>query len=133
HSRPNSPADVDAAYAFTHGQETHMSGRLAGKKALITAAGQGIGRATAIAMASEGAQVFATDVNPKLVDALRGTPNVTPSVLDVLDDAAIAATIEALPALDVLFNCAGYVHNGSILDCRAKGCDFTFIMKLAAM
>jgi len=110
-----------------------MSGRLAGKKALITAAGQGIGRATALAMASEGAQVFATDVNPKLVDALRGTPNVTPSVLDVLDDAAIAATIEVLPALDVLFNCAGYVHNGTILDCAPKDWDFSFNLNVRAM
>ncbi len=110
-----------------------MSGRLAGKKALITAAGQGIGRATALAMASEGAQVFATDVNPKLVDALRETPNVTPSVLDVLDDAAIAATIEVLPALDILFNCAGYVHNGTILDCAPQDWDFSFNLNVRAM
>ncbi len=110
-----------------------MSGRLAGKKALITAAGQGIGRATALAMAAEGAQVYATDVNPKLVEALRGMPNLTPSVLDVLDGAAIAMTIEALPPLDILFNCAGHVHNGTILDCAPKDWDFSFNLNVRAM
>ncbi len=110
-----------------------MSGRLAGKKALVTAAGQGIGRASALAMAAEGAQVYATDVNPKLVEALGGIANVTPGVLDVLDDAAIAKTIEALPPLDVLFNCAGFVHNGTILDCTPKDWDFSFNLNVRAM
>jgi 2-keto-3-deoxy-L-fuconate dehydrogenase len=110
-----------------------MSGRLAGKKALITAAGQGIGKASALAMAAEGAQVFATDVNSELVEALAGTPNVTPSVLDVLDDAAIAKTIGALPPLDILFNCAGYVHNGTILDCTPKDWDFSFNLNVRSM
>jgi len=110
-----------------------MSGRLAGKTALITAAGQGIGRATAIAMAAEGAQVCATDVNPKLVEALRGLPNITARVLDVLDDAAIAKTIDELPTLDVLFNCAGYVHHGTILDCAPKDWDFSFNLNVRAM
>ena len=110
-----------------------MSGRLAGKTALVTAAGQGIGRATAVAMAAEGAQVYATDVNPTLVEALRGQPNITASVLDVLDDAAIAKTIDALPTLDVLFNCAGYVHHGTILDCTPKDWDFSFNLNVRAM
>ncbi len=110
-----------------------MSGRLAGKKALVTAAGQGIGRASALAMAAEGAQVYATDVNPKLVEALGGIANVTPGVLDVLDDAAIAKTIEALPPLDVLFNCAGFVHNGTILDCTPKDWDFSFNLNVRSM
>jgi 2-keto-3-deoxy-L-fuconate dehydrogenase len=110
-----------------------MSGRLAGKKALVTAAGQGIGRASALAMAAEGAQVYATDVNPKLVEALGGIANVAPSVLDVLDDAAIAKTIDSLPPLDVLFNCAGYVHNGTILDCAPKDWDFSFNLNVRSM
>jgi 2-keto-3-deoxy-L-fuconate dehydrogenase len=110
-----------------------MSGRLAGKTALVTAAGQGIGRATAIAMAAEGAQVYATDVNPKLVAGLAGLPNVTARVLDVLDDAAIARTIEELPTLDILFNCAGYVHHGTILDCTPKDWDVSFNLNVRAM
>ena len=110
-----------------------MSGRLAGKVALVTAAGQGIGKATVLAMAAEGAQVHATDLNPKLLAAFADTPNVTTRVLDVLDDAAIAATIEALPPLDILFNCAGFVHNGSILDCAPKDWDFSFNLNVRAM
>ncbi len=110
-----------------------MSRRLAGKKALVTAAGQGIGRASALAMAAEGAHVYATDVNPQLVEALAGIPNVTPGVLDVLDDAAIARTIEALPPLDILFNCAGYVHNGTILDCTPKDWDLSFNLNVRSM
>jgi len=110
-----------------------MSGRLAGKTALITAAGQGIGRATAIAMANEGAHVHATDVNPKLVDSLKGIANVTPRVLDVLDDAAVAKTFDELPALDILFNCAGYVHNGTILECTPKDWDFSMNLNVRAM
>jgi 2-keto-3-deoxy-L-fuconate dehydrogenase len=110
-----------------------MSGRLAGKTALVTAAGQGIGRASALAMAAEGAHVFATDVNPKLVAALEGTPRLTARVLDVLDDATIAKTIEELPPLDVLFNCAGFVHHGSILECTPKDWDFSFALNVRAM
>jgi 2-keto-3-deoxy-L-fuconate dehydrogenase len=110
-----------------------MSDRLAGKAALITAAGQGIGRAAALAMAAEGATVYATDVNPRLVDALAGERNVEASVLDVTDDAAVARTIARLPPLDVLFNCAGYVHNGTILDCTPDDWDFSFALNVRAM
>ena len=88
--------------------------RLAGKTALVTAAGQGIGFASAVQMAGEGATVYATDVNAKLLDNFKGIANIVARRLDVLDDAAVRATIEELPALDVLFNCAGYVHNGTI-------------------
>ena len=83
-----------------------MTGRLAGKTAFITAAGQGIGRASALAMAREGATVIATDVNPKLLEALAGTPGITTQALDVLDDAAVERTIAALPPLDVMFDAA---------------------------
>src|SRR5881227_136861 len=110
-----------------------MSGRLAGKTALITAAGQGIGHATAMAMAREGAWVFATDVKPELLEAYKGMEAVTTRQLDVLDDAAVARTFEELPPLDILFNCAGYVHQGTILDCAPKDWDFSFNLNVRAM
>jgi 2-keto-3-deoxy-L-fuconate dehydrogenase len=110
-----------------------VSGRLAGKTALITAAGQGIGRASAVAMAAEGATVFATDVNPKTLAALTGTPNLQTRALDVLDDAAVARIIGELPPLNVLFNCAGFVHNGTILDCSPKDWEFSFNLNVRAM
>ena len=110
-----------------------MGSRLAGKIAFVTAAGQGIGKASALAMAAEGAQVYATDVNAKLLDSYTGMSNVTTRVLDVLDDAAVRSTIDALPPLDVLFNCAGYVHNGSILDCTARDWEFSFNLNVRAM
>ena len=110
-----------------------MSGRLAGKTALVTAAGQGIGRASAEAMAAEGAQVCATDLNPALLQGLAGRPGITTRVLDVLDDAAVRRTMDELPALDVLFNCAGFVHNGTILDCGPKDWEFSFNLNVRAM
>src|SRR5678816_4392017 len=87
-----------------------MSSRLQGKTALVTAAGQGIGRATAIAMAREGATVIATDVNDAALSGMTGIAGITTRRLDVLDDSAVAALIDELPPLQVLFNCAGYVH-----------------------
>jgi len=110
-----------------------VTGRLAGKTALITAAGQGIGKASAMAMAAEGARVFATDVNPKALASLDGVANVTTRLLDVLDDKAIERAIGELPPLDVLFNCAGYVHNGTILDCSPKDWEFSFNLNVRAM
>jgi 2-keto-3-deoxy-L-fuconate dehydrogenase len=110
-----------------------MSGRLKGKKALITAAGQGIGFATAVQMAGEGATVYATDVNPKLLEKYNGVGNVISRVLDVLDDAAVAKTVDELPPLDILFNCAGYVHNGTILDCTPKDWEISFDLNVRAM
>jgi 2-keto-3-deoxy-L-fuconate dehydrogenase len=110
-----------------------MGGRLAGKTALITAAGQGIGQATAMAMAREGAWVFATDVKPELLDNFKGMQAVTTRKLDVLDDAAVVRTFDELPPLDILFNCAGYVHQGTILDCAPKDWDFSFNLNVRAM
>jgi 2-dehydro-3-deoxy-L-fuconate 4-dehydrogenase len=110
-----------------------MTDRLAGKTALITAAGQGIGQAAAIAMAREGAHVYATDVKAEVFETFKGIVNITPRKLDVLDDAAIARTFEELPALDVLFNCAGFVHQGSILDCSPEDWDLSFNLNVRAM
>ncbi len=110
-----------------------MTGRLAGKTALITAAGQGIGHATAVAMAGEGAQVYATDLNPKLLEKYSGVAGVSPRVLDVLDDAGIAKLAGELPPLDILFNCAGYVHHGTILECAPKDWEFSFNLNVRAM
>jgi 2-keto-3-deoxy-L-fuconate dehydrogenase len=110
-----------------------MSGRLAGKTALITAAGQGIGRAAALAMAREGAQVHATDLKAELLATFDGVPNVVTRPLDVLDDAAVARTFEELPPLQILFNCAGYVHHGSILDCTPRDWEFSFNLNVRAM
>ncbi|HVF63707.1 MAG TPA: SDR family oxidoreductase [Casimicrobiaceae bacterium] len=104
-----------------------MSQRLAGKTALVTAAGQGMGRAVAHAFAREGAKVYATDVNEALLDYDDASGVVTRR-LDVLDDAAVAKTVADLPPLHVLFNCAGFVHHGSILDCKPE--DFAFSMNL---
>ncbi|MFZ9543766.1 MAG: SDR family oxidoreductase [Hylemonella sp.] len=106
--------------------------RLKGKQALVTAAGQGIGRAAALAMAAEGAQVLATDVNPELLKAYAGVSGVKTAVLDVLDKQAIAKLVGSLPALDVLFNCAGFVHNGSILEATDKDWDFAFSLNVRA-
>jgi 2-keto-3-deoxy-L-fuconate dehydrogenase len=110
-----------------------MAGRLQGKTALITAAGQGIGHATALAMAREGAEVIATDVNDAALSRMAGIANLTPKRLDVLDDAAIAALFDELPPLQILFNCAGYVHHGTILDCSPTDWDFSFNLNARAM
>src|SRR2546423_12394649 len=110
-----------------------MTGSMNGKIALVTAAGQGIGRASVLAMAREGAHVYATDVNEKLLESYAGVLNVTTHTLDVLDDNAITQLIASLPPLDVLFNCAGYVHNGSILDCSTRDWEFSFNLNVRAM
>ena len=89
-------------------------GRLSGKRALVTAAGQGIGRASAIAMAREGCAVTATDVNPAGLASLDGLKT---RVLDVRDPLSIASALDAVGAPDILFNCAGFVAPGTILDC----------------
>jgi 2-keto-3-deoxy-L-fuconate dehydrogenase len=110
-----------------------MAGRLAGKTAFITAAGQGIGRATALAFAREGAQVWATDVNAKLLGDLEGKSGIKTRVLDVLDEAAIQKAATDVGAIDVLFNCAGFVHHGSVLDCSNKDWDFAFNLNVRSM
>jgi 2-keto-3-deoxy-L-fuconate dehydrogenase len=106
--------------------------RLKGKTALVTAAGQGIGKASALAMAAEGAQVWATDLNATLLASYDGVPNVRTAPLDVTDKAAIQAMVASLPPLDVLFNCAGFVHNGSILQATDDEWDFAFNLNVRA-
>jgi 2-keto-3-deoxy-L-fuconate dehydrogenase len=106
--------------------------RLQGKTALVTAAGQGIGHASVLAMAAEGAQVIATDINPQLLAAYEGVPNVRTAVLNVLDKAAIQSLVATLPPLNVLFNCAGVVHNGSILQATDDEWEFAFNLNVRA-
>src|SRR5437660_5694798 len=84
-------------------------------------------------MAAEGARVHATDVNPKTLETFAGNRNISTRVLDVLDDAAIKRTMDELPPLDVLFNCAGYVHHGTVLDCTPKDWEFSFNLNARAM
>ena len=100
--------------------------RLEGKKALVTAAGQGIGRATALALAAQGARVWATDLNAELLETYNGVVGITAMPLDVLDKAAIEKLVGSLPPLDILFNCAGFVHNGTILEATDAQWDFAF-------
>jgi 2-keto-3-deoxy-L-fuconate dehydrogenase len=106
--------------------------RLQGKTALVTAAGQGIGHASALALAAEGAQVWATDVNETLLARYAGVANIRTARLDVLDKAAIDAFFAGLPTLDVLFNCAGVVHNGSVLQATDDDLDFAFRLNVRA-
>ncbi len=108
-----------------------MAGRLQGKKALCTAAGQGIGRATALAMAEEGATVLATDVNEAALAEI-SHPNVTTRRLDVRDDAAVKDIVGGF-APDILFNCAGYVHSGTVLDVTDEDWDFAFDLNVRSM
>jgi 2-keto-3-deoxy-L-fuconate dehydrogenase len=91
--------------------------RLKGKRAFVTAAGAGIGRATAEAFAAEGADVIATDINEEALSQLKG---MTTRRLDVLDSAAIAEAARDAGAVDILFNCAGFVHHGAILNCDER-------------
>ncbi len=110
-----------------------MSNRLSGKTALVTAAGQGIGRGTAEAFAREGARVIATDINAAALAELKGIPGITPRPLDVTDADAIKALAADVGPVQVLFNAAGFVHAGSILDCEEADWDFSFNLNARAM
>jgi len=112
---------------------SNPSQRLAGKTAFLTAAGQGIGRATALAFVREGARVIATDINADALAALAKETGCTTLTLDVLDPAAIDAAAKAHGAVDVLFNCAGFVHAGSVLECSENDWAFAFDLNVRSM
>ena len=105
--------------------------RLSGKRALVTAAGQGIGRASAIAMAETGAKVFATDINEETLAEI-SHPNIETFVMDVRDDASVAEGVKRANP-NVLFNCAGFVHHGSILETSDADWDFAFDLNVRSM
>ena len=107
--------------------------RLKGKTALVTAAGQGIGQAAALAMAAEGALVYATDVNAELLKSYQGVANVHTAVLNVLDKQAIAAQVASMDRIDILFNCAGFVHNGNIEQAKDEEWEFAFNLNVRSM
>ena len=107
-----------------------MAGRLKGKVAVVTAAGNGIGRAIAEAFVAEGATVWATDLN---VAALEGIAKAKKRKLDVLSDRQVAAFAEKTGPIDILVNAAGYVHHGTILECDDKAWDFSFDLNVRSM
>ncbi|MDQ0134022.1 2-keto-3-deoxy-L-fuconate dehydrogenase [Neorhizobium galegae] len=110
-----------------------MTIRLDRKTALVTAAGQGIGRAAALAFAEAGATVHATDINESLLAALPKLDTLKTARLDVLDNAAIVACVEKIGTVDILFNCAGFVHGGSILEMKDSDFDFALDLNVKAM
>jgi 2-keto-3-deoxy-L-fuconate dehydrogenase len=107
-----------------------MTNRLQGKTALVTAAGQGIGRATALAFMREGARVIATDINAEQLATLEGCDTHR---LDVTDPEAVNALAQQLGTIDILFNCAGFVHAGTILACEEKDWEFSFDLNVRSM
>jgi 2-keto-3-deoxy-L-fuconate dehydrogenase len=109
-----------------------MGNRLAGKTALITAAAQGIGRATAEAFAAEGARVIATDLNAAKLAEIESIAGLETRSLDVLDADGITQAAGEIGAVDILFNCAGFVHHGTILECDEDAWDFSFQLNVKA-
>jgi len=111
-----------------------VSGRLAGKRCLVTAAGAGIGRASALAFAREGAEVLATDIDASALQTLKAENDaIRTATLDVTDPAQVAALVTANPVIDVLFNCAGWVHAGTILDTDEVAWRRSFTVNVDAM
>ncbi len=110
-----------------------MTGKLEGKHVLITAAGQGIGRASVLAFAREGAMVHATDINQELLEALPKEAGIKYGKLDVLKTDEVNQVISEIGAVDVLFNCAGFVHGGSILDMKDADLEFALDLNVRAM
>ena len=110
-----------------------MTDRLKGKTALVTAAAQGIGRASVVAMTREGAKVYATDIKQDLLDSLsREAPGIEALMLDVLEPKQIEAAVARTGTPDILFNCSGFVHHGTILETDEKAWDFSFDLNVKA-
>jgi 2-keto-3-deoxy-L-fuconate dehydrogenase len=110
-----------------------MSDRLKGKRAFVTAAAAGIGRACALAFAREGASVFATDLDEKAVAALKNEGVADASKLDVRDSAAVADLAKRVGKVDILLNAAGFVHHGTVLECSDEDFDFSFDLNVKSM
>jgi 2-keto-3-deoxy-L-fuconate dehydrogenase len=110
-----------------------MTIRFDGKTALVTAAAQGIGRASALAYAEAGAKVYATDINEAALKELDGVSNIIIRKLNVLDEAAVKALVAEIGQVDILFNCAGVVHGGSILEMKDEDLDFAVNLNVKAM
>jgi 2-keto-3-deoxy-L-fuconate dehydrogenase len=117
----------------TKKENKKMSDRLKGKRAFVTAAAAGIGRACALAFAREGASVFATDLDEKAVAALRNEGIADASKLDVRDSAAVADLARRVGKVDILLNAAGFVHHGSVLECSDEDFDFSFDLNVKSM
>jgi 2-keto-3-deoxy-L-fuconate dehydrogenase len=111
-----------------------LTARLKNKRTLITAAGQGIGLSTALAFANEGAEVVATDINPDTLNSLSNeNPRIETRLLDVTKPEEIQQAAEETGPIDVLFNCAGFVHHGTILDCEENDWEFSFNLNVRSM
>lgn len=110
-----------------------MTIRFDGKTALVTAAAQGIGRASALAFAEAGAKVYATDINEAALKEFEGVSNIITRKLNVLDEAAVKALVAEIGQVDILFNCAGIVHGGSILEMKDEDLDFAVNLNVKAM
>lgn len=110
-----------------------LTPRLAGKTALVTAAGQGIGRATVDMYVAQGAKVFATDINSESLSVFDGVDQITAMPLDVTDATAVSSLVDSIGPVDVLFNCAGIVHAGNILECSDDDWSFAFDLNVTAM
>ena len=111
-----------------------MSGRLEGKNIVVTAAGQGIGKATAIAFSNEGANVFATDINQETLNILKkDNPKIDVFQLDSTNKTSVENYFKHMNQIDVLFNAVGFVHHGTILDCEEKDWDFSFDVNIKSM